>query len=242
MDCQFRNAAFGGFNRQDVMEYLERTAREHGDAVRSLQDSLSAARQEGSALTDQLEQAEARGRELEVKLERSRAECIAAQKQAQSQAQELEERTGRLEQEKEELRLLLAQAEAERDKLCRQVEQLEPDALAYAAVKERSAGIELDAHRRAQGIVDEAGRQAKALHQQTDQWLGRVGQKYGDLRGQMDAAMTAAAGELDKVRQLLEGVSQSLAQQDAALDELTKSYTESSQPRVPAPMPLNEAE
>lgn len=242
MDCQFRSAAFGGFNRQDVMEYLERTAREHGGAVRALQEQLDAARQESAGLTARLEQAEARARELESALEQESAGRTAAEEQARSLLQEREERAARLAQEQEELRRQLARTRSERDGLRRQVERLEPDALAYAAVKERSAGVELDAHRRAQGIMDEADRQARALRQQTDQWLSRVGREYGGLRTQMDAAMAAAAGELDKVRRLLEGVSQTLAQQDGALDALSKAYTENSQPRVPAPMPLDETE
>ena len=40
MDNQFRNAAFGGFNRQDVMDYLERTAKEHSEELAQLRARL----------------------------------------------------------------------------------------------------------------------------------------------------------------------------------------------------------
>ena len=50
MDNQFRNAAFGGFNRQDVMEYLERTAREHSEELAQLRARLDEAQNQCNAL------------------------------------------------------------------------------------------------------------------------------------------------------------------------------------------------
>ena len=80
--------------------------------------------------------------------------CQTALSASQDQAQRLTE----LEQENARLRQRLAQAEQ--------------DAAAYAALKERTAGMELDAHRRAQAIVDQAraeGQQQRRrnAHQQT---------------------------------------------------------------------------
>ena len=36
MDHPFRSAAFGGFNRQDVLDYLEKTSAENGLRQREL--------------------------------------------------------------------------------------------------------------------------------------------------------------------------------------------------------------
>ena len=38
---QFRTAAFGGFQKQDVMDYLERSAREHAQKLAGLQKELA---------------------------------------------------------------------------------------------------------------------------------------------------------------------------------------------------------
>ena len=38
---QFRTAAFGGFQKQDVQEYLEKSAREHAEKLNALQRELS---------------------------------------------------------------------------------------------------------------------------------------------------------------------------------------------------------
>ena len=37
---QFRTAAFGGFQKQDVMDYLERSAKEHAQKVAAIQTEL----------------------------------------------------------------------------------------------------------------------------------------------------------------------------------------------------------
>ena len=52
-----------------------------------------------------------------------------------------------------------------------QVARLEPDAAAYAAVKDRSAGVELEAHCRAQNVLNEADGQARELRRSMEQWM-----------------------------------------------------------------------
>ena len=56
---QFRTSAFGGFNKQDVMAYLEKSAREHSGKIAELQKELAELRQArtgvfglGTGLTD----------------------------------------------------------------------------------------------------------------------------------------------------------------------------------------------
>ena len=51
MDHPFRSAAFGGFNRQDVLDYLEKTSAENGLRQRELQEKLEAAQEECRQLT-----------------------------------------------------------------------------------------------------------------------------------------------------------------------------------------------
>ena len=43
MDHPFRSAAFGGFNRQDVLDYLEKTAAENARKKQELQQRLEEA-------------------------------------------------------------------------------------------------------------------------------------------------------------------------------------------------------
>lgn len=146
-----------------------------------------------------------------------------ARQAAEQQVQAQEERAVRLEQEISALRTVL--------------EQIRPDAEAYVAVKERTAGVELEAHRRAQKIVDEAREEAAQMHRQMEAWLGRFGREYEELCGQVDATVAHAAGELDKVRLSLDRISQCVGHQEEALVGMAR-IMEQDPAKGNAPMPL----
>jgi chromosome segregation ATPase len=229
MDHQFRNAALGGFNKQDVLDYLELVSKEHEQQLQALQEQLQQAK-------DQCGQLSAEAAQHDTQLEQLRQ---TNQQLLQKSAQFQEELRG-CQDEKRQLQDQLDQARAEQKALQAQVDKLTPDAEAYAAVKERAAGVELDAHRRAQGVLDQAEDQAKQLHSQMEQWLSRVGREYADLRSQVDATVSHAAGELEKAGSILAQVTQELAQQDDALDELRQAFSQRGPVKVPAPMPIPE--
>ena len=211
MDHQFRNAAFGGFNRQDVLDYLESSAQANQQQLQQLQDQLEQVRQE-------LEQAAVREQEL-----------LAFQTEAEGLRTQLE-------QSKAQVRDLTQALEASQQRVQQldlRVTQLEPDAMAYAAVKERSAGVELEAHRRAQNVLDEAKGQARNVRQQTQQWLSHMVQEYTILRRQLDSTFANAGKQLEQVNQ-------ALARQDGAFDHLRDAYAKTDPERKPAPTPLEE--
>lgn len=195
MDNQFRNAAFGGFNRQDVIDYLEKTAKAHAEEIAR----LDAAEQERDELRSQL----AAARE---ELAQATAGCQTAITASQDQA----ERLAVLEQENAQLRQRLAQTEQ--------------DAAAYAIIKERTAGIELDAHRRAQAIVDQARAEGQQQRRSVEQWLERLRDEYGEVCSQVSATMANATLELDRVRVGLERVTQSVESKKDALNGLTRTF------------------
>lgn len=198
MDNQFRSAAFGGFNRQDVMDYLERAAKEHEQQMEELRAQLERAQQETAQLRDQLAQAQTQAQQARAELEQNNTDHRNAQEQSE----------------------LLVQTQEELTRLRSQIARLEPDAVAYAAIKERTAGIELEAHRRAQTIVDEAQTQVEQLRREQSQWLERVERDYYDLRAQVGTTVTQAASELERVRQGLDNISLCMNNQHSALDRL----------------------
>ena len=229
MDHLFRTAAFGGFQRQDVLTYLEQTAKEQQEKQQQLQQQLSQAQETGERQSKQLsEQGErlnalaGENQQLRAQLEELRQSLSASQAQA--------ERAG------EELARVRGELEAARNR----VAALEPDAAAYAAVKERTAGVELEAHRRAQGVLDQANSQARHLRQQMEQWMTRVGREYDALRTEVEATISHAADQLDKAGKCLEQVSALLSDQDVALEELSRAYDSTAPDKVPAPVPLEE--
>ena len=151
----------------------------------------------------------------------------------QAQAEELQSHLAQAKVREQELTKALEAAQQRVQQLDLRVTQLEPDAMAYAAVKERSAGVELEAHRRAQNVLDEAKLQARRVRQQTHQWLNQMVQEYNTLRRQLDAALTSAGKQLDQV-------GQTLSKQDGAFDQLREAYAKTDPDRKPVPTPLND--
>ena len=231
MDHPFRSAAFGGFNRQDVLTYLENTAKENGEKQQQLQQQLDEARETAAGQS-------ARLREQEERLVALEAENQQLREQLEGLNRDLTDSRERERRGAEELERTRGELEAARSR----VAALEPDAAAYAAVKERTAGVELEAHCRAQGIQNRAEEQARQLHRQLEQWLQRVEREYDGLRSQVECTVSHAADQLDKARGCLEQVSALMGEQDAALEALARTCTQAGPARVAAPVPIPESD
>lgn len=177
---KFRTS-LGGFNRQDVQQYIEQTAAAH--------------RRELDQLQQQLDRAEARNGELEAALSGAESEKSGAAAEEAKVRASLETSTRTLAKLRGELsqtesKLMVAKKELER--LQAQVGTLEPMAASYAQLKDRVATVELDAHRKAQDTVSEAQAEAERIRADTQQWLDGVSEQYGQLRRGMDTLLEQA--------------------------------------------------
>lgn len=231
MDHPFRNAMFGGFNRQDVLTYLETTAKENAqqqqecqqkleeaqEAAARQETELAALREQAGCLTEINDKLRTQQAQMEAELSASRAEC---------------DRTAQA----------LDAARREVEKLKARVAALEPDASAYAAIKERTAGVELEAHRRAQAVLEESERQARQLRRQMEQWMQKVEREYDALRSEVESTVSHAADQLDKAGKSLEKVTALMGEQDVALEALAQAYADTDPAKVEAPLPLSENE
>ena len=159
---------------------------------------------------------------------------------SQSELAALRTQLGEREQTARQTQQALEESRREAEALREQVARLEPDAAAYAAVKDRSAGVELEAHCRAQNVLNEADRQARELRRGMEQWLGRVQVEYDARRSEVESTGSHAADQLEKAGKGLELVTALLADQDVALEELSRAYDSTDREKVPAPMPLTE--
>ena len=222
MDHPFRSATFGGFNRQDVLTYLESTSKENTQKLESLQQQLEEQRASYEAALRDLEALRQQASQLEADLKQAQADRDEARRQLDQANAELS--AVRTLQSQTARDLESAQADAARWQ--QSAAQLEPDAQLYRAVKERTAGVELEAHRRAQAIQEEAQVQAQQLHRNMEQWLAKVSKEYDALRSQVEATVSHAAAQLDRAGQSLEQVTTLLGEQDMALESLTQAYVE----------------
>ena len=184
MENTFRTAVFGGFNRQDVTAYISRQAGEYRERLEALEKENGDLRAQTADRGQLLEQMEQLHREQE------------------NLAQELqEEKTA-----KEQYR---AQAEASAAQL-EQLGHLRQEAEEYSGVKTHIADIELEARRRADGIMADAKAQSDALLAETDRKirelrrdaareLGELYESYQQLTGAFQTASTHVAEELRRM-------------------------------------------
>lgn len=203
---KFRNAVLGGFNRRDVMEYIERASGEARSKAAGLEKDLKEARGEKETLAEEL-----------ARLKQSSGS--AAQEEARVRAS-LEESTAALTRVRMELgdtNDKLAKAQLSLRNLQQQVDMLQPLAKQYEQLKDRVATVELDAHRKAQQTIDQANEEASEVRKKTVGWLEQVKGSYGGLK----EAVASGAERLEKAGSELAAVRESLNARDEELAALT---------------------
>lgn len=176
---KLRTTAFGGFQRQDVVDYIEQTAREHAAQLNALRAELKQAQEKLSALEG----------------EKARADVLA---------QRCEDLSARVD--------ALAPLEGETETLRAQVEEYRPQAEAYRELKDRLAGIELDAQARAAQLLHQAEEEARAKRAEAQVLLDRVLNEYSRLGTSADSAITDVICKLTDLRASLAGLSDLQAQ------------------------------
>ena len=197
---KFRSA-LGGFNRQDVQQYIEQTAAAH--------------RRELDQLQEQLTQAEDRRMQLEAALsgaESAKSGAAAEEAKARACLEESTRTLARLRGELSQTESKLMVAKKELERLQGQVGTLEPMATSYVQLKDRVATVELDAHRKAQDTVSQAQAEAERIRGETRAWLEEVLTQYDQLHQGMDGLLEQAQrlsrgskrlGELDEAAAVL---------------------------------------
>lgn len=173
--------ALGGFNRRDVLTYIEQISVAHRREINELRKELSRCEEQRQALENTL-----------AGLETEKG-CVAAE-EARVRAS-LEESTVALAHLRGELgdtESQLVAARAELDRLRSEVNDLSPMAKSYEELKDRVATVELDAHRAAQATVDEAKAQAEQLREETRRWVESVMEQYSGVRHAVEDVMSHA--------------------------------------------------
>ena len=170
---KLRTTAFGGFNRQDVVDYIESSARDHTAQL--------------SALRAELKDAQDKLTELEG--EKARADALT-------------ERCNNLSAQVEALSPL----EQEVIQLRKKVAAYQPQAEAFAALKDSVANIEMDARTRASQVVADAEQEAKNKRVIAETMLDRVMEEYSTVGQRADTAITDVICKLTDLRASLAGL------------------------------------
>ncbi len=236
MDHPFRTAAFGGFHRQDVLTYLEEHNRQATQQREDLEGRLSQAAQREEELRREAEELRTQMGQLEQSLEALRQENAGLMERLEESNRELSASRTQCSQSARDLE----SAQVENQKLQQKLDELTPDAQAYIQLKDRTAGVELEAHRRAQAIQEKAESDAKKVRRQVEQWLQGVRREHEELCSRVESTVSHAAEELRKADACLEQAGAIMGEQDQALEAIIQAYAQQDHTKVEAPMPIEE--
>ena len=194
----FKSVAFGGFDKQDVIRYIEQAAREAAEVQGQLQ-------QENDALRSQIQELDARIAELE-------RNSAAEEAQNQDLKQQLEEKQTayqKLLQEKQRLET----ENAELRTLPEEIQRLRPEAEAYAQFRDRVGDIECESHKRAAAL--EASTVAR-MRQTSDAFQIQ----YQTLMRSFESTAAHVTAELRKIEVMLSQLPRAMDKPGAELKEL----------------------
>lgn len=213
VELQFRTATLGGFHKQDALDYIELMTREQAGRLETAERERDEAIRERMALEEQTTADQEAKAGLEQQLA-DRDKCLSEAEAALMKAQ-----------------AALAQEQTRREGLEMQVLELEerlakvePAAEAYESVKDRTAGIELEAHHRAKLVELAAQEKIQGMKNELQQWIQTSKAEYSHLRAEIDATITRTAGELELIQGNLQGLSGVFVDQDLALEILVEQF------------------
>ena len=189
----FKTTAFGGFEKQSVIEYIERTAKESAEAQQKL-------REKNAALEKQMEEVKAEFAASVAKAEASQARFEALRKELER------EYAARREMEVNPLKAELEQLRAEN-------EALRPDAEAYARFRSNLGAIECDARKRAADLEAATVAQLRAA-------VDLFRKQYVELMSSFESTASHVTGELRKVEVNLTQLPRAMDQSGVKLNEL----------------------
>lgn len=190
----FKSVAFGGFDKQDVVRYLEQSSEKAAAAQRELEAENEKLRTEAADRAEELERLRARVEELS-------AERDGLQKKLET------ERAARADLEP------LRSLEQDAARLTAERDALKPDAEAYARFRERLGAIECEARKRADDLEEEAAAQTRRS-------LEEFRSRYQRLLTAFEATAGHVNGELRKIEVTLSQLPRALDQTGAELGEL----------------------
>lgn len=195
MEHTFKSSLFGGFNRNDVTQYIEKTALEAKDCIDALEKENDVLCSENSSLRTELESVTAARDRLSDSFEDTLKQhngTKAALIDAQAQLSAAQEKLTALEHEKAAL-----QAE---------VARLRKTADEYASMKAHISDIELQARQRADELEEHT-------HRQLSELLDSCRHRCDEIVSVLNTSCASVSGELQKLNA-------SVVQLPAAFDTL----------------------
>lgn len=169
MNTNFKTALFGGFDREDVVNFIQQLSQES-------QQRISTLEAENQELWE-------RNHSLETELTTLRRLVLESSSAADTCRQ---------------LRQQLEELQAQYDQLGREADTLRSQASEYQSLKDHIADIEISAHRRTEEFRADAIRQLRQLAQQQQDWCDQAREKYTQLSRQFGQKLLQAQRTLEE--------------------------------------------
>ena len=164
MDNHIFRSALSGFNRQDVMAYIERTQKQAEEAAAGLEARLAELEQAAAGAREELAACQEEREDLRRQLEDMTLRYNHAKNNWDAQSEAKDSFRRDVAQRDETVRELTG----ENQRLFRQVQDLESQMDALRREKEKLTQLELDAHRRSDEVLSKAQAEAQALLEQAE--------------------------------------------------------------------------
>ena len=194
-NVQFRSAGFGGFNRQDVIDYIQQMTQEHQQRETELQTladqsagQLAALREELTSAEENLTLAQMTHGELRREMEALRAS--------------VDQQLAGFEQRKQALAELELEAKGRAQQLIDGAQTQAEQILAQARAE--AEALLSDAQRRAEAEIGSLQEQLYSLRDQRAQLLDQTQQQLDQAGLRLQHQTGLALTQLDQIRQLLE--------------------------------------
>lgn len=206
MDMKIRRTLFGGFNRHDVIVYIEELTaardRETADLKRELErvtaerDAAKRLGGDTSALRSELDVTKQALSEMSAKASALEQKLVTTETLAEQRGARLSE------YEQADMKLSDKLAELER-------------------VKARVTDIELEAHDRARRIEQDAREASTAARAEADRLIGDLRWRFDEARGTAGQSLNGAIREIDAMRAALERVLAGFDETGARLNKVS---------------------
>lgn len=200
----FKTAAFGGFQKEDVLQYIDHLNRQSDETQRQLEDQLAGIEKELSLCKASLMQAQQENKDLAAKL----TELVENEKQASEKWNRLCKELSVFQQESDQKdREIQIQTDLSRqlsDKVVRLEEQL---VQAQRECSQQAQALE-SGQQQAEQLLSEAQSQAAQLMDGAQQTVETVGanmsqlhRELDELRGFVKSALAAVEKQIDAIDQ-----------------------------------------
>lgn len=190
----FKSVAFGGFDKQDVVRYLEQSSEKAANIRQELEAENERLRKQAEEREEELDRLRSQVEELTARLD-----GLQEQLEAEAAARaELEPLRGMEED--------VARLTAERD-------ALRPDAEQYARFRERLGTIECEVRKRADDLEEETSAKTRRA-------AAEFRSQYQRLMSAFESTAGHVNGELRKIEVMLTQLPRALDQTGAELSEL----------------------